>query len=62
VTGHAYPLPRPADDPKFTFGLIRDVGKVLAEHGYPPVGSGVDHVRLQQTLFGFLYEEGRPWG
>ena len=57
-----YPLPRPADDPKFTFGLIRDVAKVLADHGYPPIDSGGDHVRLQQTLFGFLYSEDRPWG
>lgn len=53
----AYPLPRPADDrdPRFTFGLIRDVAKVLAEHGYPPVDNGIDHVWLQQALFGFIY-------
>ncbi|MET0522643.1 MAG: hypothetical protein ABW156_11845 [Jiangellaceae bacterium] len=54
-----YPLPRPEDDSRFTFGLIRDVAKVLAEHGYPPVDSGDDHVRLQQALFGFIYEEAK---
>lgn len=54
-----YPLARPANDrdPRFTFGLIRDVAKVLAEHGFPPVDSGTDHVRLQQALFNFIYEE-----
>jgi hypothetical protein len=57
-----YPLPQPADDPRFTFGLIYDVGKVLAAHGYPPVSSGGDHVRLQQALFGFIYAAERPSG
>lgn len=54
-----YPIPRPAsgDDSRFTFGMIRDVAKVLAEHGYPPADSGPDHVRLQQALFGFIYKE-----
>jgi hypothetical protein len=51
-----YPLPRPADDPRFTFGFIRAVAQVIAEHGFPPVDSGTDHVRLQQALFGFLFE------
>lgn len=51
-----YPLPRPENDPRFTFGLVRDVAQVLASHGYPPVESSADHVRLQQALFGFLYE------
>lgn len=53
--GSLYPLPRPENDPKFTFGLIHEVGKVLADAGYPPVVSGSDHVRLQQALFGFIY-------
>lgn len=57
MSGPRYPLPRPADDPQFTFGLIRDVALVLAVHGYPPVDVGADHVRLQQALFGFLYGE-----
>ena len=52
----SYPLPRTAGDPRFTFGLIREVAQVLAQHGFPPVDSGPDHVRLQQALFGFLYE------
>jgi hypothetical protein len=54
---NAYPLPRPEDDKRFTFGLVLAVGRVLTEHGYPAVNTGADHVRLQQTLFGFLYEE-----
>ena len=29
--------------------------QVLAEHGYPPIRTGFDFVRLQQALFGFLY-------
>ena len=52
----AYPLPRPPDDPRFTFGLIPDVAQGLGEHGYPQADSGTDHVRLQQALFGFIYE------
>ncbi|WP_433793064.1 hypothetical protein [Actinoplanes sp. CA-252034] len=50
-----YPMPAPANDTRFTFGLTTDVGKVLAAHGYPPIRSGADYVRLQSTLFGFLY-------
>jgi hypothetical protein len=52
-----YPLPRTDDDRRFTFGLVYDVAKVLAEHGYPAVSSGGDFVRLQQALFGFIYEQ-----
>lgn len=52
----AYPLPRPDDDPRFTVGLALDVGKVLAAAGYPPISTGTDYVRLQQALFGFIYE------
>ena len=50
-----YPMPAPDDDSRFTFGLTVDVGKVLAEHGYPPIRTGADYVRLRQALFGFLY-------
>ncbi len=50
-----YPLTAPANDARFTFGLTDDVAKVLAAHGYPPITSGLDFVRLQQALFGFLY-------
>lgn len=57
-----YPLPRPADDARFTFGLIYEVGKLLAEHGYPPIADGADHVRLQQALFGFIYADTNSGG
>lgn len=50
-----YPMPAPADDARFTVGLTIDVGKVLAAHGYPPIRSGADYVRLQSALFDFLY-------
>lgn len=52
----AYPIrPLPDEDPRFTFGLVRDVAEVLERHGYPPVVNGLDHVDLQQALFRFLY-------
>jgi hypothetical protein len=50
-----YPLPRPDHDPRFTTGLLFDVRRVLAEHGYPEITSGGDLVELQMALFGFLY-------
>jgi hypothetical protein len=52
-----YPLPAVDDDPpRFTVGLVLDVARVLAEHGYPPVAAaGADLVELQQALFRFLY-------
>ncbi len=50
----AYPLPGPADLPKFTFGLVVDVAEVLDRHGYPPP-TGADLAALQQVLFGFLH-------
>ncbi|MEV0453828.1 hypothetical protein [Catellatospora methionotrophica] len=55
----AYPLPRPerGDDPRFTLGLAYDVGKVLSAHGYPPIATGADHVRLSQALFTMIYQE-----
>jgi hypothetical protein len=49
-----YPVPRPDDDPRFTFGLTLDVADALARHGFP-IGSGADFVALQQALFAFLY-------
>lgn len=55
MTGDQYPIPRPDDDPRLTFGLVYEVGKVLAAHGYPPIETGADHVQLQQALFGFIY-------
>jgi len=43
------------DDPRFTFGLLADVAKVVESHGYPPVTSGLDLVELHLALFRFLY-------
>ena len=52
----SYPIPAPASDRRFTFGLTIDVARVLADHGYPPITVGGDLVALQQALFGFLYQ------
>lgn len=50
-----YPMPEPADDDRFTHGLVFDIADVLKLHGFPPVRSGADLVRLQLALFHFLY-------
>jgi hypothetical protein len=50
----AYPLPQPAEDARFTFGLLYDVAHVLIEHGYPQM-TGRDLVELQQALFTLIY-------
>jgi len=57
-----YPVPveAPADDSRFTFGLVLDVARVLAAHGYPPMtgqydGKGADLIELQQALYGLIY-------
>jgi hypothetical protein len=58
-----YPLRRPATgaDPRFTLGLALDVAAVLSRHGYPPVATGTDLIRLQQALFTAIYQpEGTP--
>lgn len=57
-TDRTYPLPRPDDDPRFTFGLMLDVRQVLTDHGYPTIDHGRDLVDLQLALFGFLYGPG----
>lgn len=44
-----------ADDPRFTFGLTYDVAEVLKKHGYEPIKTGAEFLRLQQALFRFLY-------
>ncbi|MFJ2399788.1 hypothetical protein ACIOUE_00690 [Streptomyces xanthochromogenes] len=49
------PIERPEDDPRFTLGLALDVAEVLHQHGYPQITSGMDMVKLQTALFGFLY-------
>jgi hypothetical protein len=51
----AYPVPPTTDDDRFSFGLVLDVAKVLAAHGYPEVRAGLDLVDLQQALHRFLY-------
>jgi hypothetical protein len=54
----AYPQPRPAtnDDTRFSLGLAFDVAAVLTRHGYPPLTAGADILRLQQALFGLIYQ------
>jgi hypothetical protein len=56
MTDRAYPLPRPDDDPRFTYGLVFDIGRALERHGFPPVQHGDDIVALMSALFGFIYE------
>jgi hypothetical protein len=51
-----YPLPPPENDDRFTRGLMFDVADVLKVHGFPPLESGADLVRLHLALFGFLYD------
>jgi hypothetical protein len=58
----AYPIPRPSTDgeasgdARFTTGLAFDVAKILARHGYPPLRTGADLVRLQRALFTLIYQ------
>jgi hypothetical protein len=49
-----YPLPRPANNADNRFSL--DIAAVLTRHGYPPLSAGPDLVRLQQALFGLIYQ------
>lgn len=59
MTDRQYPInPAPTDDPRFTFGLAKDVADVLQAHGYPEITSGLDFVDLQQALYRFLYVPG----
>lgn len=54
--GSEFPVPKALDnDKRFTFGLTLDVLRVLVDHGYPETKDGIDYVRLQQALFGFIY-------
>ncbi|WP_328614530.1 hypothetical protein OHS58_48520 [Amycolatopsis sp. NBC_00348] len=50
-----YPIPAPAEDARFTFGLVLDLADVLHRHGYPKITSGDDFVELQQAVWRFLY-------
>jgi hypothetical protein len=54
-----YPIPRPdtGGDHRFTVGLALDVAAVLTRHGYPPVTTGGDLLRLQSALFTLIYQE-----
>lgn len=44
-------------DPRFTLGLLFDVGKVLEAHGFPALEAytGRELMRLQQVLFDFVH-------
>jgi hypothetical protein len=57
----AYPIARPSagNDTRFSVGLAIDVAAVLHRHGYPPLATGVDLVRLQVALFNLIYQETR---
>jgi hypothetical protein len=58
MSTRAYPLPRPeGDDPRFNFGLLHEVAKVIEDAGYPPLTNGTDLVDLRGVLFGFLYSK-----
>jgi hypothetical protein len=52
--------PVPADDHRFTFGLITDVAEVLARHGYPipepgSYDTGAVHREIGASLFQLIY-------
>jgi hypothetical protein len=51
-----YPLPVPADnDPRFTYGLLFDIGQVLQRNGFPQP-AGTDWADLMAVLGRFLYQ------
>ena len=54
--------PPPRGHSRFTIGLMLDVAKVLADHGYPPFTAPAEFVELQQHLFHLLHgrERGDP--
>ena len=51
----AYPLPAPAADHRFTYGLVLDITDVLTAHGYPPPAAS-DWADLMTAVSGFLYQ------
>jgi hypothetical protein len=51
----AYPMFPVRDDPKFTVALVLDLGKVLAQHGYPPLEVTDDLNRMFAAMGSFLY-------
>jgi hypothetical protein len=54
----AYPLPRPDDDARFTYGLLFDIANALQRNGFPRP-AGTDWAHLMATLHRFLYQENR---
>jgi hypothetical protein len=54
---------RPAEDKRFTFGLIWDVAEVLRRHGYPipehrgRYDHGDMHREIGQALFRLIYTD-----
>ena len=55
----AYPLGIPATrhDTRFSARFMDDILNVLTRHGYPPVATGADLLRLQDALFRMIYLE-----
>lgn len=55
-----YPVAQTETDPRFTFGLMREVAEVLERHGYPRIeaANAADFVELKLALFAFLYTGG----
>jgi hypothetical protein len=56
TTPPAYPITC-ANDPRFTIGLLMDVGAVLTRHGYPPLATPTDTARWSSALFAAIYRE-----
>lgn len=54
----AYPLDvtTAGNDTRFTLDLTLQVADILTRHGYPPLDSGDDVVRLQHYLFRMIYD------
>jgi hypothetical protein len=50
------PLPRPDDDPRFTYGLVFDIADVLFQHGFPRPAH-TDWADLMLALFRFIYQQ-----
>jgi hypothetical protein len=55
AAGGGLPLPRPADDPRFTYRLVFDIADGLATHG-DPRPAHTDWADLMPALFRFLYQ------
>jgi hypothetical protein len=53
-TARNYPIPAPADDPRFNMGLAIDLAGVLEAHGFPALTGG-DIVQMQMALHSLIY-------